>query len=99
MTLVIAEAGVNHNGDFKLATRLVDAAHIAGADIVKFQTFQAHQVNAKAQIDREQDKYIEDRFYEARANKSKINDLGRELQNFGRFHEFEDRFYALLREC
>ena len=66
---------------------------------VNFQTFQAHQVNAKAQIDREQDKYIEDRFYEARGNKTKINDLGRELQNFGRFHEFEDRFYALLREC
>ena len=44
MTLVIAEAGVNHNGDFKLATRLVDAAHIAGADIVKFQTFTAKKL-------------------------------------------------------
>lgn len=39
MTLIIAEAGVNHNGDYNLATKLVDAAHIAGADIVKFQTF------------------------------------------------------------
>ena len=37
-TLVIAEAGVNHNGDIKLAFQLIDAAKEAGADIVKFQT-------------------------------------------------------------
>lgn len=41
MTLIIAEAGVNHNGDEKLAFELVDAAYRAGADIVKFQTFKA----------------------------------------------------------
>jgi N-acetylneuraminate synthase len=41
MTLIIAEAGVNHNGDEKLAFQLVDKAHEAGADIVKFQTFKA----------------------------------------------------------
>ena len=40
-TLVIAEAGVNHNGDLKLAFQLVEAAAQAGADVVKFQTFQA----------------------------------------------------------
>jgi len=41
MTLIIAEAGVNHNGDENLAFELVDAAHQAGANIVKFQTFKA----------------------------------------------------------
>jgi len=40
-TLIIAEAGVNHNGDLALAKRLVDAAALAGADLVKFQTFSA----------------------------------------------------------
>jgi N,N'-diacetyllegionaminate synthase len=40
-TLVIAEAGVNHNGDLQLAFQLVEAAAQAGADVVKFQTFQA----------------------------------------------------------
>ncbi|BAE48884.1 N-acetylneuraminate synthase [Paramagnetospirillum magneticum] len=41
---VIAEAGVNHNGDLALAHRLVDMAVQAGADAVKFQTFTAEKV-------------------------------------------------------
>ncbi|WP_057830868.1 N-acetylneuraminate synthase [Colwellia sp. TT2012] len=40
-TLIIAEAGVNHNGDIELAKKLIDVAATAGADIVKFQTFKA----------------------------------------------------------
>lgn len=41
MTLIIAEAGVNHNGDEKLAIELINVAKSAGADIVKFQTFKS----------------------------------------------------------
>ena len=37
--LIIAEAGVNHNGDLKKAKQLVASAAAAGADVVKFQTF------------------------------------------------------------
>jgi len=44
-TLIIAEAGVNHNGEIELAKRLIDVAAEAGADIVKFQTF-----NTKRQV-------------------------------------------------
>ena len=40
-TLIIAEAGVNHNGDLALARKLIDVAAEAGADLVKFQTFSA----------------------------------------------------------
>ena len=38
---IIAEAGVNHNGSFKLACKLVDAAKAAGVDCIKFQTFKS----------------------------------------------------------
>ncbi|MBS4235638.1 N-acetylneuraminate synthase [Campylobacter vulpis] len=39
--LIIAEAGVNHNGDLNLAKKLIEQAAKAGADVVKFQTFKA----------------------------------------------------------
>jgi len=37
--IIIAEAGVNHNGELKKAKELIDKAQEAGADYVKFQTF------------------------------------------------------------
>ncbi len=43
-TIVIAEAGVNHNGDLSMARELIDVAAAAGADFVKFQTFSADRL-------------------------------------------------------
>lgn len=43
-TIIIAEAGVNHNGDIDLAKKLVVEAAAAGADLVKFQTFLANKI-------------------------------------------------------
>jgi len=45
--LIIAEAGVNHNGDLKIAKELVKTAAVSGADLVKFQTFTASAVVTK----------------------------------------------------
>lgn len=45
--LIIAEAGVNHNGDITLAKQLIDAAAEAGADLIKFQTFSADRLVTK----------------------------------------------------
>ena len=44
---IIAEAGVNHNGDLKMATELVRNAKLSGADCVKFQTFKAERIVTK----------------------------------------------------
>jgi len=41
---IIAEAGVNHNGSFNLACKLVDAAKAAGVDCIKFQTFKSENL-------------------------------------------------------
>lgn len=45
--LIIAEAGVNHNGDLNIAKKLIDVAKDAGADIVKFQTFCSKNIVSK----------------------------------------------------
>ncbi|WP_027065477.1 N-acetylneuraminate synthase [Maribacter sp. Hel_I_7] len=46
--LIIAEAGVNHNGDITLAKKLIDAAADAGVDYVKFQTFNSKKLVSKS---------------------------------------------------
>jgi N,N'-diacetyllegionaminate synthase len=45
--IIIAEAGVNHNGDIELAKKLIDAAVEAGVDYVKFQTFKSENLVSK----------------------------------------------------
>lgn len=47
-TLIIAEAGVNHNGSLALAKQLIDKAVEAGVDIIKFQTFKSEKLVSKA---------------------------------------------------
>ena len=46
--IIIAEAGVNHNGDIQIAKKLIDAAVDAGVDYVKFQTFKADSLVSKS---------------------------------------------------
>lgn len=46
-TIIIAEAGVNHNGSIRLAKKLIDAASEAGVDYIKFQTFNAKKLASK----------------------------------------------------
>ncbi|GAA0079041.1 N-acetylneuraminate synthase [Clostridium sp. CTA-5] len=57
---IIAEAGVNHNGDINLAKKLVDMAKDCGADAIKFQTFKAEESTGifaeKAQYQKNNDK-------------------------------------------
>ena len=46
-SIIIAEAGVNHNGDLEMAKELVRLAAEAGADYVKFQTFSTEKLVTK----------------------------------------------------
>lgn len=46
-TFIIAEAGVNHNGDMEIAKQLIDIAAEAGVDAIKFQTFKAENLASK----------------------------------------------------
>lgn len=46
-TFIIAEAGVNHNGDINLAKKMIDVAYDAGVDAVKFQTWKTELLVTK----------------------------------------------------
>lgn len=79
-TLIIAEAGVNHNGDLDLAKRLIDVAAEAGADIVKFQTF-----NADCLVTRTAEKA--DYQIRAESNKESQHEMLRRLQLTPEMHK------------
>jgi N,N'-diacetyllegionaminate synthase len=55
--IVIAEAGVNHNGDITIAKKLIDVAAEAGADYIKFQTFKADKITSKHAVKAEYQKH------------------------------------------
>lgn len=86
MTLIIAEAGVNHNGCGKTAISLVNAAHRAGADIVKFQTFEAKNLVTE---DAEQAGY---QINNTRKRESQLSMLSRLELSYEMHHE-------LVRHC
>ena len=58
--MIIAEAGVNHNGSIELAEKLIDVAAEAGADFVKFQTFKAETLVTQTADKAEYQKEITD---------------------------------------
>lgn len=45
--IIVAEAGVNHNGSFEIACKMIESAAEAGVDVIKFQTFKAHECASK----------------------------------------------------
>ena len=59
-TIIIAEAGINHNGSIKIAKKLIDKASEAGADYVKFQTYDVdHLILKKTRLAAYQKKKFE----------------------------------------
>lgn len=81
--MVIAEAGVNHNGSPDLALRMIDVAADAGADVVKFQTFKAQQlVTASAE--------------KAPYQIANTQDSGSQLAMLSALELSEDAHYALV---
>ena len=84
---IIAEAGVNHNGDLNLAKSLVDVALEAGADYVKFQSFKADKLVRK---DTDKAKYQSDNTgsnetqYEMLKKLELTDDMYKEIFNYGR---------------
>lgn len=76
---IIAEAGVNHNGDINLAKKLVDAAKEAGADIVKFQTFDVDAITSKfAQMA----EYQKENIGEVKSQKQMLSELALSQEEF-----------------
>ena len=71
--MIIAEAGVNHNGDINTAKQLIDAAWAAGADAIKFQTFKAERLAVP----------------DARKAEYQIHNTGRSLSQFEMLKELE----------
>ena len=82
---IIAEAGVNHNGSFELAKKLIDAAADAGADCVKFQTFKADTLASKSA--------------EKAAYQQQTTDAGESQYQMLKKLELPDEWHSLLIEC
>lgn len=84
--LIIAEAGVNHNGDLKLAEELIQVAADAGADIVKFQTFQANAIASKVAG-------------RAEYQKANMNEDGSQIDMLKKLQLSEENHLYLIESC
>ena len=85
---IIAEVGVNHNGDLALACKLVDAAVEAGADAVKFQTFKAENVASRIA---EKAKYQKKTTDEAESQFEMIKKLELSFEDFVKIKDYCDK--------
>lgn len=88
--LIIAEAGVNHNGCLEMAKQLVDVAVEAGADIVKFQTFTAEKIATESAAKAE---------YQARKADEAGNDLENQLAMLRRLELSRSDHEELILHC
>ncbi|MBP7687329.1 MAG: N-acetylneuraminate synthase [Thermoflexales bacterium] len=86
---IIAEAGVNHNGDPVLAHRLIDVAKAAGADAVKFQTFKADQL---VTLDAPKAEY---QLQQTEAGETQYAMLKRLELSAGTFHDLQQHCHAV----
>jgi N,N'-diacetyllegionaminate synthase len=84
--LIIAEAGVNHNGDISIAKKLVDIASDAGADFVKFQTFNA-------------DKLVVENALKADYQKNTTDTSESQQKMLRRLELTEEMHYELIEHC
>lgn len=85
--LIIAEAGVNHNGSIELAKKLIDSAVDAKADYVKFQTFKANKLASKYSIKA------------TYQNKNLISDNNSQLAMLQKLELTQDEHYNLVSYC
>ena len=85
-SLIIAEAGVNHNGDIALAFDLIDAAADAGADLIKFQSFFPTELATP---------YAQQARYQVRQNKNKTS----QLQMLSKLALTQDQHFELIEKC
>lgn len=85
-TFIIAEAGVNHNGDINIAHRLIEEAKNSGADAIKFQTFKADLLASKI---------AEKAAYQARLTDSSEN----QYNMLKRLELKETDYYDLIKHC
>lgn len=85
---VIAEAGVNHNGNLELAKKLVDAAYEAGVDAVKFQTFKSEEIVTP---EAEQAKYQTENTGKKESQYEMLKRLELSYDNFRELKEYCDK--------